>query len=267
MCCLSRLRGKIYRIPAFKLGWHDEAILVVDVHGCRARRRRHPSRRCCWSCCSGGSCLLLLLFHFLAFPVEALGVGLDAGGASSAWFGNKDAVTIYYPYCPPFPNKPVQNILDVYPQLQAGVGAIGAAPLTRLKRHPRERLGRFHVSYTHSCSLHVAAQLTEEVSGSNRSMSVALANNRKVNRLHTAVDGIHDHIEDIPAMLDELRMPAELIEDVGVCPHVLGVRTLLLLKSMLLGLIRVVSHAGVWDMSHIQKNACPGQTTARHRYR
>ena len=199
--------------------------------------------------------------------MEALSIGLGASRASSAWFGDKDAITIYYSYCPALPNKPVQNILDVYPQLQTGVGAIGAASLTGREGHPWERLGRLHVSYTHSCSLHIAAQLTEEITGSNRSMSVALADNRKVDHLHTTVDGIHDNIQDIPAMLNELRVHAELIEDVRMRSHVLGVSTLLLLKSVLQGLICVVVHAGVWDMGHIQKNACPGRTIALHRYR
>ena len=123
------------------------------------------------------------------------------------------------------------------------------------------------MSYTHSCSLHVAAQLAEEVSGCNRSMSIALAGNRKVNRLHTTVDGIHNHIEDIPAMLNELHVHAKLIEDAGMRAHMLGVRTLLLLKSVLLGLICIVVRASVWDMSHVQKNTTPGQAIAVHRYR
>ena len=89
------------------------------------------------------------------------------------------------------------------------------------------------MSYTHSCSLHVATHFSQEVSCTNRSVSVALASNREVNRLHTTVNAIKDHIEDIPAMLNKLHVHAKLVRDVGMRSNMLGVFALLLLKSVL----------------------------------
>ena len=112
--------------------------------------------------------LVLLLLLPPLLPTEGTPYGSVRHRTLCRQLGYEDTVIVHITGRSALPNETVQYILDVYPYLHIGMGALHATSLAGLERHPRERLRGLHVSYTHSRSLHKPAQLAQEVASTNR---------------------------------------------------------------------------------------------------